>query len=101
MVHKYAHGIPRVVNLLCEHALTTAYVEEQRPIEPPIVEEIVREFQLDEIAPIAPPGSLRVTEDVYNSESFMQNLGEALSRFRVGSSTRERMRERLHDPNPL
>jgi general secretion pathway protein A len=93
VVHKYAHGIPRVVNLLCEHALTTAYVEEQRPIEPPIVEEIVREFQLDEIAPIAPPGSLRVTEDVYNSESFMQNLGEALSRFRLGSSTRERMRE--------
>jgi type II secretory pathway predicted ATPase ExeA len=85
VVHKYAHGIPRVVNLLCEHALTNAYVEEQRPIEPPIVEEIAREFQLDEIAPIAPPGSLTVTPDVYNSESFVQNLGEALSRFRMGT----------------
>src|SRR6266851_5370798 len=61
VIHKYAHGIPRVINLLCEHALTGAYVEEQRPIEPPLVDEIAREFQLDEIAPIAPPGSLTVT----------------------------------------
>jgi general secretion pathway protein A len=91
-IHKYACGIPRVINLLCEHALTGAYVEEQRPIEPPIVEEIAREFQLDEIAPIAPPGSLAVPQDVYNSESFLQNLGEALSRFRMPpqSPTRER-----------
>ena len=87
VVHKYSSGIPRVVNLLCEHALTTAYVEEQRPIEAPIVEEIAREFQLDEIPPIAPPGSLIVTQDVYNSESFVQNLGEALSRFRMGTPT--------------
>jgi type II secretory pathway predicted ATPase ExeA len=100
VIHKYAHGIPRVVNLLCDHALTTAYVEEQRPIEPPIVEEIAHELQLDEIAPIAAPGSLTITQDVYNSESFVQNLGEALSRFRLGPSARERMKT-LHDPNPL
>src|SRR6266849_957768 len=33
-VHLYSLGIPRVVNLLCEHALINAYVEEQRPIQP-------------------------------------------------------------------
>ena len=88
VVHKYSHGIPRVINLLCEHALTGAYVEEQRPIEPPLVEEVVREFQLDEIAPVAPPGSLTVTQDVFTSESFVQNLGEALSRFRMGPTKR-------------
>lgn len=85
-IHKYAHGIPRVINLLCEHALTGAYVEEQRPIEPALIDEVAREFQLDEIAPIAAPGSLTVTQDVFNSESFVQNLGEALSRFRMGPS---------------
>ena len=88
VIHKYAHGIPRVINLLCEHALTGAYVEEQRPIEPPLVEDVAKEFQLDEIAPIAPPGSLAVTQDVFTSESFVQNLGEALSRFRAGPSTK-------------
>jgi 2-hydroxychromene-2-carboxylate isomerase len=86
MDDKYAHGIPRVINLLCEHALTGAYVEEQRLIEPALIDEVAREFQLDEIAPIAAPGSLAVTQDVFNSESFVQNLGEALSRFRMGPS---------------
>jgi general secretion pathway protein A len=93
VIHKYAHGIPRVINLLCEHALTGAYVEEQRPIEPPLIEEVAREFQLDEIAPIAAPGSLTVSQDVFNSESFVQNLGEALSRFRMGPSTTNRDRK--------
>ncbi len=88
VIHKYSHGIPRVINLLCEHALTGAYVEEQRPIESPLVDEVAREFQLDEIAPIAPPGSLTVTQDVFTSESFVQNLGEALSRFRMGPPTK-------------
>ena len=88
VILKYAHGIPRVINLLCEHALTGAYVEEQRPIEPPLVDDVAKEFQLDEIAPIAPPGSLAVTQDVFTSESFVQNLGEALSRFRAGPSSK-------------
>src|ERR1700730_9483266 len=92
-IHKYAHGIPRVINLLCEHALTGAYVEEQRPIEPALIDEIAREFQLDEIAPIAAPGSLTVSQDVFNSESFVQNLGEALSRFRMGPPTTNRDRK--------
>jgi general secretion pathway protein A len=88
VIHQYSHGIPRVINLLCDHSLTGAYVEEQRPIEPPLVEEVVREFQLDEVAPVAPPGSLTVTQDVFTSESFVQNLGEALSRFRMGPPTK-------------
>jgi general secretion pathway protein A len=93
-VHLYSLGIPRVVNLLCEHSLVNAYVDQQRPIGPKIVEDVAREFQLDEVAPIPPVGSTRIDGDVYNSESFLQNLGEALSRFRtnppVTSSTQER-----------
>jgi hypothetical protein len=51
------------------------------------VEEVAHEFQLDEVEPIAPPGGIRVDTEVYNSEAFLQNLGEALSRFRLGPST--------------
>jgi len=83
VVHQYSRGIPRVVNLLCEHALGNAYVEEQRPIQPSLVEEIAREFQLHEVEPVAPPGSLAVSQEIYSSEAFVQNLGEALSRFRM------------------
>jgi type II secretory pathway predicted ATPase ExeA len=90
-VHLYSLGIPRVVNLLCEHSLVNAFVEQQRPIQPKIVEEVAREFQLDELEPIAPSGRTGIDTDVYNSEAFLQNLGEALSRFRLSpTSSRER-----------
>jgi general secretion pathway protein A len=85
-VHLYSLGIPRVVNLLCEHSLVNAFVDHQRPILPKTVEAVAREFQLDEIAPIAPEGGSMIDTDVYNSEAFLQNLGEALSRFRVSPS---------------
>lgn len=90
-VYLYSLGIPRVINLLCEHSLVNGFVEQQRPIEPKIVEEVAQEFQLDEVGPIAPVGGSRIDSDVYNSEAFLQNLGEALSRFRLSpSSGRER-----------
>jgi type II secretory pathway predicted ATPase ExeA len=86
-VHVYSMGIPRVINLLCEHSLVNGFVEQQRPIQPKIVEEVAHEFQLDEVEPIAPIGAPKIDTDVYNSEVFLQNLGEALSRFRVGPGT--------------
>jgi len=91
-IHIYSLGIPRVINLLCEHSLVNAFVEQQRPIQPKIVEEVAREFQLDEVEPVAPTGGPRIDTDVYNSEAFIQNLGEALSRFRPHPTltTRER-----------
>ncbi len=92
-IHIYSLGIPRVVNLLCEHSLVNAYVDQQRPIKSKVVEDVAREFQLDEVEPIAPPGHTAQENDVYNSEAFIQNLGEALSRFRI-SPTRTPSRNR-------
>ncbi len=86
-IHLYSMGIPRLVNLICEHSLVNAFVEQQKPIQPKIVEEVAREFQLDEVEPIPPADSKRVTTDVYESEAFLQNLGEALSRFRMTPPT--------------
>jgi general secretion pathway protein A len=83
-VHLFSMGIPRVINLLCEHSLINAYVEQQRPIPARIVEDVAREFQLDEVEPVAPANApSRPDADVYNSEAFIQSLGEALARFRV------------------
>lgn len=48
-VHSYSHGIPRVINLLCEHALISAYVDEIRPVPFQIIREVAREFQLDDV----------------------------------------------------
>ena len=86
-VHLYSLGIPRVINLLCEHSLVNAFVDHERPIQAKTVEEVAREFELDEVEPIASNGGSKINPDVYNSEAFLQNLGEALSRFRTSPTT--------------
>lgn len=54
-VYKYSSGIPRVINVLCEHALINAFVDQQKPIPAVLVDEVAREFELDYIAPTASP----------------------------------------------
>jgi general secretion pathway protein A len=45
-IHRYAGGIPRVVNLLCEHALVSAFVDQQRLVSPDVVEAVARDFDM-------------------------------------------------------
>ena len=52
-VHFYSQGIPRIINLLCEHALINAYVENFRLVPARMVEEAARDFLLDEF-PLVP-----------------------------------------------
>jgi len=53
MVHRYARGIPRVTNLLCEHALVSSFVEQRNPVPADIVEEVARDFDLHIVDPLA------------------------------------------------
>jgi general secretion pathway protein A len=62
-IHFYSQGIPRVVNLLCEHALINACAAGVRPVPMHMVEKVATEFQLGSIEPFSPAyishGSLR------------------------------------------
>lgn len=79
-VHKYSRGIPRVINLLCEHALISAFVDQQRLVPAETVETVAHEFELHEIAPTAPPAlaaggeNLRVMEALQNFATLMDRL---------------------------
>jgi type II secretory pathway predicted ATPase ExeA len=53
-IHEYAHGIPRVINMLCEHALISGFADQKSPIGPTTIVELAKEFELDIIAPTAP-----------------------------------------------
>jgi len=81
-VHAYSRGIPRVVNLLCEHSMINAYVDSLRPVPAHLVEEVAREFQLDEIAPVATPGPLPAAQKSANTQALLENLDELLGRLR-------------------
>jgi general secretion pathway protein A len=80
-IHKYAKGIPRVTNLLCEHAMINAYVDQHTEVSPSLIEEVATEFELQEIEPIVTP----IAENGNGSEKdpLMDSLiSELIERFR-------------------
>jgi general secretion pathway protein A len=78
-VHVYSRGIPRVINLLCEHGLVGAYAEQKRPVPVEIIQEVASEFKLDVIE--TPPSagadsdeSLRLMEAFQTLATLMDKL---------------------------
>jgi general secretion pathway protein A len=47
-IHRYASGIPRVINLLCEHCLVSSFVDQQKVIGPAVVDGVARDFDLSD-----------------------------------------------------
>ena len=47
LVHRYSRGIPRVINLLCEHSLIVAFVEQVQQVNGSIVEGVASELELE------------------------------------------------------
>jgi general secretion pathway protein A len=91
MVHRYARGIPRVTNLLCEHALVSSFADQKNPVPPEIVEEVARDFDLHVVDPLAaasPPAAARAFPAVAGSngdhplliESLLQALNTLVDR---------------------
>jgi type II secretory pathway predicted ATPase ExeA len=84
-IYKYSRGIPRVANLLCEHSLINAFVEQVRPVPANAVEEAAHEFELDEWDPTARPKatvggedrSKVVDEFLRSLQNLLQDLGRA------------------------
>jgi len=59
-IHRYASGIPRVINLLAEHCLVSAFVDQQKVIGTSVVDSVAHDFDLtDNAASVAqtPPSS--------------------------------------------
>ncbi len=52
-VYKHSQGIPRIANLLCEHSLINAFVDQVRPIPAQIVDEVSREFEFQKASLMA------------------------------------------------
>jgi general secretion pathway protein A len=47
LIHRASRGIPRIINLLCEHSLIVAYVEQVEQVTATIVEGVAAELELD------------------------------------------------------
>jgi general secretion pathway protein A len=47
LIHRCSRGIPRLINLLCEHALILAYVEQVQQVTAAMVESVAAELELE------------------------------------------------------
>jgi len=50
-VYRYSGGIPRVINVLCDHSMIHAFADQQSTIEPGVVEVVAHDFDLRESRP--------------------------------------------------
>ncbi len=55
-VHSIAKGIPRLINLICEHAMICAYAEQALPISPRVIEAVSAELNLGQNSFVLDPG---------------------------------------------
>jgi type II secretory pathway predicted ATPase ExeA len=60
---RYSMGVPRVINLLCEHCLVSAFVDQKKTVSSDIVDAVAKDFDLSDgigagaITPVVPPAS--------------------------------------------
>jgi type II secretory pathway predicted ATPase ExeA len=74
-VHTYARGIPRVINLLCDHALLSAFVDQQKQVGADLIEGVAQEFDL-----LQPQASQQVSHG--DLVETLHNLSLLTERFR-------------------
>jgi general secretion pathway protein A len=82
-IHLYSGGIPRVVNLICEHCLVSAFVDQQKTVTPNIVEAVARDFDLGDgnsFSSVAIPSQTSSTEkfDLVDALKTLANLADRL-----------------------
>lgn len=74
LVHRYAKGIPRVINLICEHALISAYVEQVKPVPARIVDSVGIELDLDQQPFLISPAALAGSAENSSKTPFFNSI---------------------------
>ena len=95
-IHRYSNGIPRIVNLTCEHCLVSAFVDQRKMVTEEIVDAVARDFELDNnhrslvsAAPVTPNKF-----DLVDALKTLSNLAE-----RLKESQRELPKEGKYEPH--
>ena len=114
-IHQYARGIPRVTNVLSEHALISAFVDQRKPVPREVVDEVAHDFELLEVDPASqamaaaetPLNGISATGAPLNGnhpplvESLLQALNKLIERLNNSEITVEPERAReTETPTP-
>jgi len=92
-IHVYSQGIPRVINVLCEHSLINACADGIRTISPDAVERAARDCQLDRADSVA-----RILNTGSYSTTSLSDIGSILASVSAGLDA---LAEPLSQPEAL
>lgn len=79
-LYRYSGGIPRVINLLCEHSLVSAFVDQQKTITATIVDAVARDFDLESRQSIGP--SSQVLPDNFELMEALKTISNLTQRIK-------------------
>jgi general secretion pathway protein A len=99
-IHRYAQGIPRVINLLCHHALISAFADQMQQVNDSIIKTVAHEFELEytnHIAAVARANGNGTDPNLIEVLRSSRNLSEG-SRWSRQENT-ETHRKGGHEPN--
>jgi general secretion pathway protein A len=73
-IHHFSRGIPRLVNLLCEHCLIHAFADEQKTVSVDIVGAVARDFDLEDKGASNPSIAERETTGYLDKLDMVETL---------------------------
>ena len=82
-IHRFSNGIPRVVNLVCEHCLVSSFVDQQKVVTSTVVETVARDFDLSDntssaAMTVAPPANSTEKFDLVDALKTLATLADKL-----------------------
>jgi general secretion pathway protein A len=91
-IHKYSQGIPRVVNLICEHCLVSAFVDQQKVVSTTVVDAVARDFDLGDSSISSGLASTPQTPKANGTEKF-----DVIAALKTLTTLAERLRDEDDD----
>jgi hypothetical protein len=85
-IYRYSNGIPRVVNLLCEQCLVSAFVDQQKVVKVNVVDAVARDFDLADgnSSPGTAPPALVSKVDFTEALKTLTDLADRLRASELG-----------------
>jgi len=81
-VYKFSHGIPRVINVICEHALISSFADQKKPVEINTIIDVARDLELDLEEPVVKPIGTGGNIDNVRMMEALQTLATMMDRLR-------------------
>jgi len=101
-VYRNSRGIPRIANLLCEHSLISAFVDQVRPVPGRIVEEIALEFELQKADLLSrhnvaggENSSELIEAVIRNLQALLEQMGRARTTGESDSGDKPKLADRI------